>query len=226
MIYRKNVNQGVVTINLADVGLSAVKEAEEIGADKYKAFWKILDERLELCHKALKYRHNRLKGTKSDIAPILWRYGALARLDKGETIDKLLVGGYSTISLGYAALYECVKAMTGYSHTETKESKEFGLAVMQRLNDKCDEWKAAEDIDYSVYGSPIESTTYKFAKNLKKRFGKDVFIKLDGHDREYITNSYHVPVFEKIDAFTKLEFEAEFQRLSPGGYFKLLHNLR
>lgn len=178
-------------------------------------FWELFDERLELCHRALQARHERLSHATSDVSPILWRYGALARLPQGASIHPLLHNNYSTLSLGYAALYECVKYMTGESHTAG--GKDFGLAVMQHLNDKCNEWKAAEDIAYSVYGSPIESTTYKFAKCLKKRFGKDVFIKLDGKDRDYITNSYHVPVFEKIDAFTKLKFESEFQQLSPGG---------
>ena len=196
---------GVVTINLPDVALSSGGDMDE--------FWKIFDERLELCHKALQCRHERLSGTVSDAAPILWQHGALARLDKGEKIDKLLHDGYSTLSLGYAGLYECVKYMTGHSHTDNGKGKEFGLAVMQHLNDKCNEWKAKEDIDYSVYGSPIESTTYKFAKNLKNRFGE-----IEGiTDRDYITNSYHVPVFEEIDAFDKLKLESEFQRLSPGG---------
>lgn len=199
------VNQGVVTINLPDVALSSGGDMEE--------FWKIFDERLDLCHKALRCRHERLKGTVSDAAPVLWQHGALARLDKGEKIDKLLYDGYSTISLGYAGLYECVKYMTEHSHTDNGEGKEFGLKVMQHLNDKCAEWKAEENIDYSVYGSPIESTTYKFAKCLKARFGE-----IEGiTDRDYITNSYHVPVFEEIDAFEKLSLESEFQRLSPGG---------
>ena len=203
--YYGRFNQGVVTINLPDVALSSGGDMDE--------FWKIFDERLELCHKALQCRHERLSGTVSDAAPILWQNGALARLEKGETIDKLLHNGYSTISLGYAGLYECVKVMTGHSHTDNGKGKEFGLAVMQHLNDKCNEWKAKEDIDYSVYGSPIESTTYKFAKSLKNRFGE-----IEGiTDRDYITNSYHVPVFEEIDAFDKLKLESEFQRLSPGG---------
>ena len=196
---------GVVTINLPDVALSSGGDMGE--------FWKIFDERLELCHKALQCRHERLSGTVSDAAPILWQNGALARLEKGETIDKLLHNGYSTISLGYAGLYECVKVMTGHSHTDEGKGKEFGLKVMQYLNDKCNEWKKEEDIDYSVYGSPIESTTYKFAKCLKNRFGEVEGIT----DRDYITNSYHVPVFEEIDAFDKLKLESEFQRLSPGG---------
>ena len=203
--YYGRFNQGVVTINLPDVALSSGGDMDE--------FWKIFDERLELCHKALQCRHERLSGTVSDAAPILWQHGALARLDKGEKIDKLLHDGYSTISLGYAGLYECVKYMTGHSHTDNGEGKEFGLAVMQHLNDKCNEWKAEENIDYSVYGSPIESTTYKFAKCLKNRFGEVEEIT----DRDYITNSYHVPVFEEIDAFDKLKLESEFQRLSPGG---------
>ena len=203
--YYGRFNQGVVTINLPDVALSSGGDVEE--------FWKIFDERLELCHKALQCRYERLSGTLSDAAPILWQNGALARLEKGETIDKLLHNGYSTISLGYAGLYECVKVMTGHSHTDNGKGKEFGLAVMQHLNDKCNEWKDKEDIDYSVYGSPIESTTYKFAKSLKNRFGE-----IEGiTDRDYITNSYHVPVFEEIDAFDKLKLESEFQRLSPGG---------
>jgi len=202
--YYGRFNQGVVTINLPDVALSS-------GGDMDK-FWKIFDERLALCYKALMCRHNRLKGTLSDAAPILWQYGALARLKKGEPIDKLLYGGYSTISLGYAGLYECVKYMTGKSHTDD-EAKPFALAVMQHMNDKCKEWKAKENIDFSLYGTPLESTTYKFAKALQKRFG----IIPGVTDKNYITNSYHVHVSEKIDAFTKLKFEAEFQRLSPGG---------
>ena len=197
---------GVVTINLVDVALSSEKDMDE--------FWKIYDERLELCHRALQERHKRLEGTASDAAPILWQNGALARLEKGETIDALLHNGYSTLSLGYAGLYECVKYMTGHSHTDNGEGKEFGLKVMQMLNDKCNEWKTEESIDYSVYGTPIESTTYKFAKCLKNRFGIVEGIT----DRDYITNSYHVPVFEEIDAFDKLKLESEFQRLSPGGY--------
>ena len=202
--YYGRFNQGVVTINLVDVALSANKDEE--------AFWRIFDERLELCHRALQCRHKRLKGTLSDVAPILWQYGALARLKKGETIDKLLYNGYSTISLGYAGLYECCMAMYGKSHTDPSV-KPFALKVMQHMNDKCNEWKAAENIDYSLYGTPLESTTYKFAKCLQKRFG----IIKDVTDHEYITNSYHVNVREKIDAFSKLAFESEFQRLSPGG---------
>ena len=203
--YYGRFNQGVVTINLVDVALSS-------GQDKDK-FWKVFEERLELCHKALKLRHERLAKATSDVAPILWRYGALARLPKGASIHPLLHGGYSTISLGYAGLYECVKYMTGDSHTDHGKGEEFGLEIMQKMNDKCKEWKTAEDIDYSVYGSPIESTTYKFAKCLKQRFGTVEGIT----DRDYVTNSYHVPVFEEIDAFSKLKLESEFQRLSPGG---------
>lgn len=202
--YYGRFNQGVVTINLVDVALSANKDEE--------AFWRIFDERLELCHRALQCRHKRLKGTLSDVAPILWQYGALARLKKGETIDKLLYNGYSTISLGYAGLYECCMAMYGKSHTDPAV-KPFALKVIQHMNDKCNEWKAAENIDYSLYGTPLESTTYKFAKCLQKRFG----IIKDVTDHEYITNSYHVNVREKIDAFSKLAFESEFQKLSPGG---------
>lgn len=179
----------------------------------FNKFWELFDERTELCHKALQCRHERLEGTLSDVAPILWQHGALARLKKGETIDKLLHDGYSTISLGYAGLYECVKYMTGKSHTDGAEGEKFGLQVMQALNDKCNKWKNEEHIDYSLYGSPIETTTYKFAKCLKKRFGEIKGIT----DRNYITNSYHVPVFEKINAFDKLKIESEFQELSPGG---------
>lgn len=193
-----------MTINLPDVGLSAHGDMDE--------FWRIFDERLELCHRALRLRHDRLLGTLSDASPIHWQYGALARLEKGETIDKLLYNGYSTISLGYAGLYECVKAMTGKSHTDP-EAKDFALSVMQHMNDKCAEWKAAENIDYSLYGTPIESTTYKFAKCLQERFGV-----IEGvTDKNYITNSYHVHVSEHINAFDKLKFESEFQALSPGG---------
>ena len=203
--YYGRFNQGVVTINLVDVALSSDKD--------FELFWKIFEDRLELCHRALQVRHERLSKATSDVAPILWQHGALARLDKGESIHDLLHGGYSTISLGYAGLYECVKFMTGHSHTDDGKGKEFGLKVMQKMNDKCKEWKEAEDIDYSVYGTPIESTTYKFAKCLQKRFGKIKGIT----DRGYITNSYHIPVFEEIDAFEKLKIESEFQRLSPGG---------
>ena len=203
--YYGRFNQGVVTINLPDVALSADGDMDK--------FWKIFDERLELCHKALQIRHKRLSNVTSDVAPILWQHGALARLDKGESIHELLHHGYSTISLGYAGLYECVKVMTGDSHTDNGKGKEFGLAVMQHLNDATNKWKKEEDIDYSVYGSPIESTTYKFAKCLRKRFGTIKGIT----DKNYITNSYHVPVFEEIDAFSKLKLESEFQRLSPGG---------
>ena len=202
--YYGRFNQGVVTINLVDVALSS--------GGNFEKFWKIFDERLALCHKALQARHQRLMGTPSDAAPILWQYGALARLKKGEKIDKLLFGGYSTISLGYAGLYECVKYMTGKSHTDAG-AKPFALSVMQHMNDKCTEWKKAENMDYSLYGTPLESTTYKFAKCLQKRFGIVPGIT----DKNYITNSYHVHVSEPIDAFTKLKFEADFQRLSPGG---------
>ncbi len=203
--YYGRFNQGVVTINLPDVALSSKKDMDK--------FWEIFDERLELCHKALQVRHKRLSNATSDVAPILWQHGALARLDKGESIHDLLHDGYSTISLGYAGLYECVKYMTTHSHTDNGKGKEFALAVMQQLNDKANEWKQAENIDYSIYGSPIESTTYKFARCLKDRFG----IVKGITDRDYITNSYHVPVFEEIDAFSKLKLESEFQRLSPGG---------
>ncbi len=203
--YYGRFNQGVVTINLVDVALSSGKDFDK--------FWKIYDERLELCHRALQLRHERLAHATSDVAPILWQHGALARLKKGESIHPLLHGGYSTISLGYAGLYECVKYMTDHSHTDNGVGKEFGLKVMQHLNDMCKVWKEAENIDYSVYGTPIESTTYKFAKCLKKRFGTVTGIT----DRGYITNSYHVPVFEEIDAFSKLKLESEFQKLSPGG---------
>ena len=202
--YYGRFNQGVVTINLVDVALSS--------GGNFEKFWKIFDERLALCHKALQARHQRLMGTPSDAAPILWQYGALARLKKGEKIDKLLFGGYSTISLGYAGLYECVKYMTGKSHTDAG-AKPFALSVMQHMNDKCTEWKKAENMDYSLYGTPLESTTYKFAKCLQKRFGIVPGIT----DKNYITNSYHVHVSEPIDAFTKLKFESEFQKLSPGG---------
>ena len=202
--YYGRFNQGVVTINLVDVALSS--------GGNFEKFWKIFDERLALCHRALQARHQRLLGTPSDAAPILWQYGALARLKKGEKIDKLLFGGYSTISLGYAGLYECVKYMTGKSHTDAG-AKPFALSVMQHMNDKCNEWKKAENIDYSLYGTPLESTTYKFAKCLQKRFGIVPGIT----DKNYITNSYHVHVSEQIDAFTKLKFESDFQRLSPGG---------
>ena len=202
--YYGRFNQGVVTLNLVDIALSSGKDMSK--------FWQIFDERLDLCYRALMERHNRLKGTLSDAAPILWQYGALARLKKGETIDKLLYGGYSTISLGYAGLYECVKYMTGKSHTD-EEATPFALEIMQYMNDACKRWKAKENIDFSIYGTPLESTTYKFAKCLQKRFGK-----IEGiTDKNYITNSYHVHVTEKIDAFTKLKFESQFQHLSPGG---------
>ena len=203
--YYGRFNQGVVTLNLPDIALSSGKDMD--------LFWKIFDERLELSHRALQLRHERLSKALSDVAPILWQHGALARLDKGESIHDLLHNGYSTISLGYAGLYECVKYMTGHSHTDCGEGKEFALKVMQYMNDACKKWKEAENIDYSVYGTPIESTTYKFAKCLKKRFGTVNGIT----DRGYVTNSYHVPVFEEIDAFSKLKLESEFQRLSPGG---------
>lgn len=218
-----HVNQGVVTINLPDIALSSEGDFDK--------FWDLFEERTELCHKTLRLRHERLLGTPSDVSPILWKYGALARLKKGEVIDKLLYDGYSTISLGYAGLYECVKYMTGYSHSDEGIGEEFGLKVMQKLNDKCSQWKAAENIDYSLYGTPLESTTYKFAKKLKERFGNDVFINLDGADRNYVTNSYHIPVFEPIDAFEKLRIEAKFQQLSPGGAISyietpsMLHNI-
>lgn len=199
---------GVTTINLPDVAFSS--------EGNFDVFWKLMEERTELCHKGLQARIKRLEQVTSDVAPILWQNGAFARLDKGEKLHDLIHHGYSTASLGFAGLYECVKYMTGVSQSSL-EGKEFGLKVMQFLNDKCAEWKKIEDIDYSVYGSPIESTTYKFAKSLKKRFGDDIFIKLDGHDRSYITNSYHLPVFEKINIFDKLTIEADFQKLSPGG---------
>ena len=203
--YYGRFNQGVVTVNLVDIALSSSGDLD--------SFWIIFDERTELCHKALRLRHERLEGTLSDVAPVLYQDGAFARLKKGEKIDELLHNGYSTISLGYAGLYECVKYMTGNSHTDNGTGTSFGLEVMSRLNDKCNEWKEKEHIDYSLYGSPIESTTYKFAKCLKKRFGV-----IDGiTDRDYITNSYHVPVFEEIDPFEKLELESKFQKLSPGG---------
>lgn len=209
--YYGRFNQGVVTLNLVDLALSSDKDMDK--------FWELFEERTELCHKAMQVRHNRLEGTLSDVAPILWQHGALARLEKGETIDKLLHGGYSTISLGYAGLYECVKYMTGYSHTDGDIGEKFGLEVMQALNDKCTKWKQEEDIDYSLYGSPIESTTYKFAKCLKKRFGV-----IEGiTDKDYVTNSYHAHVTEEINAFDKLALEAKFQKLSPGGCNQ--HNL-
>ena len=202
------VNQGVVTINLVDVACSSGKDMNK--------FWKIFDERLDLCYRALMCRHSRLRGTLSDAAPILWQHGAIARLKQGETIDKLLFNGYSTISLGYAGLYECVKYMTGMSHTDENGGKQFALEVMQHMNDACNKWKTKENIDFSVYGTPLESTTYKFAKCLQKRFG----IIKGVTDKNYITNSYHVHVSEEIDAFTKLKFEAKFQELSPGGWYK------
>lgn len=202
-------NQGVVTINLVDVALSSNGNIEK--------FWELMESRTELCHKALMIRHNRLLGTSSDVAPILWQDGALARLKEHESIDKLLFGGYSSISLGYAGLYECVKAMTNHSHTDNGIGYEFGIEVMKFLNKKCEQWTEQDNIGYSPYGSPIESTTYKFAKCLKKRFGSDVFIKLDGQDRDYITNSYHIPVFEAINPYDKISIESKFQQLSLGG---------
>lgn len=207
--YYGRFNAGVTSINLADLALSS-------GGD-FNKFWELFEERTELCHLGLKARLKRLEQVTSDVAPILWQNGALARLNKEEGLYDLLHHGYCTVSLGYGALYECVKYMTGHSHTDGAEGEKFGLEVMQKLNDKCAQWKAAEDIDYSVYGTPLESGTYKFAKSLKKRFGEDVFIKLDGKDRDYVTNSYHVPVFEHIDPFTKLTIESKFQKLSPGG---------
>lgn len=207
--YYGRFNQGVVTISLPDIAFSSDGDFDK--------FWEIFEERTELCHKALRARHERLLGTSSDVAPILWQHGAYARLKKHEKIDRLLYDGYSTISLGYAGLYECVKFMTGHSHSDEGIGEEFGLKVMQALNNKCTQWKEAENIDYSLYGTPLESTTYKFAKCLKSRFGEDIFIKLDGFDRNYITNSYHVPVFEPITAFEKLRIESKFQKLSPGG---------
>lgn len=207
--YYGRFNMGVTTINLADAAFSS--------NGNFDKFWKLLEERCELCHKGLRARIDRLESVTSDVAPILWQNGAFARLDKGESLYNLIHHGYSTASLGFAGLYECVKYMTGFSHTDGGIGEEFGLKVMKFLNDECAKWKAAEDIDYSVYGTPIESGTYKFAKCLKKRFGEDIFVKLDGKDRNYITNSYHIPVFEEIDAFSKLEIEAKFQRLAPGG---------
>lgn len=207
--YYGRFNQGVVTISLPDIAFSSDGDFDK--------FWEIFEERTELCHKALRARHERLLGTSSDVAPILWQHGAYARLKKHEKIDRLLYDGYSTISLGYAGLYECVKFMTGHSHSDEGIGEEFGLKVMQALNDKCTQWKEDENIDYSLYGTPLESTTYKFAKCLKSRFGEDIFIKLDGFDRNYITNSYHIPVFEHITAFEKLRIESKFQKLSPGG---------
>lgn len=207
--YYGRFNQGVVTISLPDIAFSSDGDFDK--------FWEIFEERTELCHKALRARHERLLGTSSDVAPILWQHGAYARLKKHEKIDRLLYDGYSTISLGYAGLYECVKFMTGHSHSDEGIGEEFGLKIMQALNDKCNQWKQAENIDYSLYGTPLESTTYKFAKCLKSRFGSDIFEKLDGFDRNYITNSYHIPVFEHITAFEKLRIESKFQKLSPGG---------
>ena len=217
--YYGRFNQGVVTINLPDIALSSEGD--------FDRFWELFEERTELCHKALRLRHERLLGTPSDVSPILWRYGALARLKKGEVIDRLLYDGYSTISLGYAGLYECVKYMTGYSHSDENVGEKFGLKVMQALNDKCKQWKESENIDYSIYGTPLESTTYKFARKLRERFGVVEGIT----DRNYITNSYHIPVFEPIDAFEKLRIESKFQKLSPGGAISyietpsMLHNI-
>ena len=209
--YYGRCNMGVVTISLPDLALSS-------GGD-FDKFWKLFEERTELCHKVLRYRIDSIRGNSPDYAPILWKDGAFARLKSNESLDPLIFGGYSTISLGYAGLYECVKYMTGKSHTDEAEGEKFGLEVMQALNDKCAQWKKAEDIDYSVYGTPIESTTYKFAKGLKKRFGDDVFKKIDGSDvdRDFITNSYHVFVEEEIDPFEKIRIESKFQKLSPGG---------
>lgn len=207
--YYGRFNMGVTTVNLVDAAFSS--------KGNFEKFWEILEERCELCHRGLQVRINRLAEVTSDVAPILWQHGAYARLDKGEKLDKLIHNGYSTVSLGYAGLYECVKYMTGHSHTDGAEGEAFGKQVLQFLNDMCAKWRAEENIDYSVYGTPIESGTYKFAKALKSRFGEDIFIKLDGRDRNYITNSYHVPVFEEIDAFSKLAIESKFQPLSPGG---------
>ena len=207
--YYGRFNMGVTTLNLPDIAFSSNKDID--------LFWKLFDERTELCHKGLQVRIKRLENVTSNVAPILWQDGAFARLKEGESLTNLIHHGYSTASLGYAGLYECVKYMTGHSHTDGDIGEAFALKVMKALNDKCDQWKKEEDIDYSVYGSPIETTTYKFARCLKQRFGDDIFIKLDGKDRNYITNSYHVPVFEKIDAFTKLKIESKFQELSPGG---------
>lgn len=207
--YYGRFNCGVTTLNLVDIAFSSNKDFDK--------FWKLFEERTELCHKGLQARIERLEKITSDAAPILWQNGAFARLEKGEKLHSLLHNGYSTASLGYAGLYECVKYMTGHSHTDGDIGEKFGLEVMEKLNEKCRQWKEEENIDYSVYGTPMESGTYKFAKNLKKRFGEDIFIKLDGKDRNYITNSYHIPVFENIDAFSKLKIESEFQKLSPGG---------
>lgn len=207
--YYGRFNQGVVTISLPDIAFSSKGDMKE--------FWKIFDERTEMAHRALQIRHERLEGVKSDVAPILWQNGAFARLKKGETIDELLHHGYSTISLGYAGLYECVKYMTGKSHADGAEGEKFGLEVMQALYDKCAKWREEEDIAYSPYGTPIESTIGKFASCLKKRFGDDIFIKLDGKDRNYITNSYHIAVFEDVNPYDKLAIESKFQALSSGG---------
>lgn len=200
---------GVTTLNLPDVALSSEKDIDK--------FWEILDSRLELCHEAMLCRYEHLKGVKSDVAPILWQDGAFARLKPHETIDKLLKGGYATISLGYAGLYECVKYMTDCSLSDRAEGREFALSVLKYINNKLDDWKKQDDLGYGLYGTPIESTTYKIAQNLKKRFGEDVFVKIDGIDRDFVTNSYHIPVFEEIDAIDKLEIEAQFQDLTTGG---------
>jgi ribonucleoside-triphosphate reductase len=208
-VYYSRFNSGVVTISLPDLALSS--------GGNMKKFWELFEERTELCHRALQARLDSLKNASPAIAPILWKHGAFARLEDEDSIEPLLHDGFSTISLGYAGLYECVKYMTGKSHTDEAEGEAFGLMVMKALNDKCAQWKKAEDVDYSVYGTPIESTTYKFAKALKKRFGDDVFVKIDGKDRNYITNSYHVWVEEEIDPFEKLRIESKFQKLSPGG---------
>lgn len=207
--YYGRFNQGVVTLNLPDVAFSSKGNIDR--------FWELMDERTELCHKALKWRHKHLLGVSTQVAPILWQHGALARLSKTDTIDKLLFNNYSTISLGYAGLYECTKYMTGHSHSDEGIGEEFALSVMKYMNDKCDKWREEENISYSIYGTPLESTTYKLAKLLKARFGDDIFVKLDGKDRDYITNSYHIPVFEEINAFDKLRIESKFQKLSAGG---------
>ena len=207
--YYGRFNQGVVTLNLPDVAFSSNGDMDE--------FWKLLDERCELCHKALKHRHNHLCGTSTQVSPILWQYGAIARLGENETIDKLLYNNYSTISLGYCGLYECTKFMTGHSHSDEGIGEKFALKIMQYMTDKCAKWRKEENISYSIYGTPLESTTYKIAKCLKERFGEDIFIKLDGKDRDYVTNSYHIPVFEQINAFDKLRIEGKFQKLSAGG---------
>lgn len=212
--YWGRFNQGVCTINLPDVAFSSGKD--------FNKFWKLFDERMELCHKGLRCKYERLSHATSDVAPLLWQYGAYARLDKHESIEPLLHNNYSSISLGYAGLYECVKYMTGYSHSDKGPGHDFALQVMKAIKNKCDQWQKEENIGYSPYGSPIETTSYTFAKALKRRFGDDIFIKLDGHDRNYITNSVHIPVFEEIDPFTKLKIEAEFQPYSTGGYISYI----